>query len=199
MLCVPRGLDCHLALPGTLALLERLPTTVPCRWLPFERHAMQPPRSPESQANRSSNHFWQRDLYRERELKHYAAALDLPLDRLYENPDTTVFASALLWLQGQRPGDGVVGCFIAKYFTAYWSGELSPDDVDAGARLLNQCGASGAQWLTEPIAGELVDQQRAALRQAGLFNSPAYVFQGEVYYGRAHLPLLEALLCGHQR
>ncbi|MFK7914902.1 MAG: DsbA family protein [Pseudomonadales bacterium] len=185
---------CHLALPGTLAMLERTQHEQQCRWLPFERHAMLPPRTADNETDRSSSHFQQRDLYRERELQHYAAALQLPLERLYENPDTTVFASALLWLQAQPAASRVLHGFLRGYFAAYWSATISPEDRNACAQLLDSNGADGGSWLSAGPDNALVHDQREALRAAGLFNAPAYLLQGEVYYGRAHLPLIELKL-----
>ena len=185
---------CHLALPGTLAMLERTGQSNACRWLPFERHAMHAPKPPQANEDRSAGHYRRRDLYRDRELRHYAAALQLPFDRLYENPDTTLFASALLWLQTNAVPGEVLHRFLRGYFKAYWSAAIRADDGAACAQMLDASGADGASWQATAPAAAAVDEQRQALRAGGLFNTPAYLLQGEVYYGRAHLPLIEAIL-----
>ena len=43
-----------------------------------------------------------------------------------------------------------------------------------------------------------LQQMQAALEEVGIFNSPAYVLNGERFHGRQHLPLLRWLLTGRQ-
>lgn len=180
----------HLAIPGTLALLERMGPGLTSRWLPFSRHAMEPP-ARDADSDRGSAHRRNRDQYRERELRYYAAAVGLPLERLYENPECLPFASALLWLAAAEASPSVFAAFLSGTFNAYWSGALAADDAAGCALHLTTAGADGAAWLDGGLDSAAVRQQHQALRDAGLFNSPAYLYQGEVYYGRAHLPLLE--------
>lgn len=187
----------QLALPGTLSMLERVQH--PARWLPYDRHVMTAPASAPAPEDRGVQHRYQRDLYRQRELRFYADALSLPLTRLYENPDTAVFAAALLWLQEQ---DEPVGGFLQRAFNDYWSGAMPLISVPTIAATLQAAGNGADAWLSQcteqnqlnAATAATVAAQFASLRSAGLFNSPAYLLQGEVYYGRAHLPLLERLL-----
>lgn len=181
----------HLAIPGTLALLERMGPGLTSRWLPFNRHAMEPP-ARDADSDRGSAHRRSREQYRERELRYYAAAVGLPLERLYQNPECLPFASALLWLAEAEASPAVLAAFLTATFKAYWSGALDADDAAGCAHQLTAAGADGAAWLDGGIDSAAILQQHQALRDAGLFNSPAYLYQGEVYYGRAHLPLLEA-------
>ncbi len=186
----------HLALPGTLRLLRQ---TKRCAyWYPFVRPALKKPEPPFANESRGAAHRRFRGEYRERELRFYATALDLPLRQLYKQPNTLPFANALLWLSVMEPSSTRVPAFVQTCFSRYWSATLQIDHCNELAQLLTNSGADGEHWLRAATAdGYLTEGARAqteahvaAARAAGLFNTPAYLYDDEVFYGRAHLPLL---------
>lgn len=186
----------HLALPGTLRLLQQ--TKRCAHWYPFVRPALKPPAQQTANETRGATHRRLRGEYQERELRFYATALDLPLQRLYEQPNALPFANALLWLNATEPNSPCVPVFVQACFSRYWSATLQIDRCTEIAQLLTDSGADGEHWLRSATAdGGLTDEAKArseahlaAARAAGLFNTPAYLYNGEVFYGRAHLPLL---------
>lgn len=186
----------HLAMPGTLRLLQQ--TERPAQWYPFVKPALKTPAQQTANESRGAAHRRLRGEYQERELRFYASALDLPLQRLYEQPNALPFANALLWLGATESNSLRVPAFVQSCFSRYWSATLQIDHCNELAQLLTDSDADGEHWLRAATAdGCLTEDARAqtevhvaAAQAAGLFNTPAYLYDGEVFYGRAHLPLL---------
>ncbi len=190
----------HLAVPGTLALLEQ--TQHSARWLPFTRPVVHKPPSQRDDEDRGERHKRLRKEYQDRELRFYAQALDLPLSALYQGLDTLPFAHALLWLAHSEPEADHTQSFVQLSFHRHWSSQQDLSDCTVISQLLSECGASGVQWQQQAAENAKLtaearvqcDTHLAAAQQAGLFNTPAYLHNEEVFYGRAHLPLLRQRL-----
>ncbi|MGI9323976.1 MAG: DsbA family protein [Pseudomonadales bacterium] len=188
--------DSHLAMPGTLLLLQQSERSA--QWYPFIKSTPKPPTQKTANETRGAAHRRLRGEYRERELRFYASALGLPLRRLYEQANALPFANALLWLGASDPNAPCAPAFVLACFSSYWAASLQIDDCSSLAELLTESGADGKLWLrSATVDGCLTHDQLArteaqlsAAQAAGVFNAPAYLYDGEIFYGRAHLPLL---------
>lgn len=190
----------HLAVPGAVALAASAAQTV--RWFPLARPAITPA-TEVAGTGRSAAHKQHRFRYREQELRFYAKAMGRSLAALYQDPQPACFASVLLWVQHRAPGH--LTAAIEQAFAAHWECRINAEAPADWARCLDNAvpGAQlGARWQEACAAGAslapdalaLVRSQAELLQAAGLFNTPAFIFDGEVFYGRGHLPLLERRL-----
>ena len=84
-----------------------------------------------------------------------------------------------------------------RVFERFWKRELDIESPDALVAVLAECGAD-----TKEFVGFLNDEGRRELRRiqqeaeaAGVFGVPSYVLEdGDLYWGREHLPHIRALV-----
>ena len=131
-----------------------------------------------------------------RELERDCEALDLPLELAQRRLDAGHLHEALLWLHEQ--GQGPLKFIEAAYQHMFRNGEL----VDTPTKVQGLLAASG--YDEDVISGFMsfsparLAAHQASLLEAGIFDSPAYLWQGELFQGRQHLPLLHWHLTGKQ-
>jgi 2-hydroxychromene-2-carboxylate isomerase len=114
------------------------------------------------------------------------------------------------WPFNVRLADGVVIAaieagldpdpFLRRAFAAVWEDQLNLADSAVLVKLLDESGLPGKQ-LTERSASEEVsavyEQNRQEALAADVFGSPAYVLDGEVFWGQDRIELLaDALKSG---
>ena len=177
----------YLALKPTRALCEEL--GVPLNW-----HAIRSYQSPLIQEKPDEEvgerHRRVRALARRKTHMLYAEIQNLPLQ--FRNPPTnTDMSLAALSLLNDSGADPLP--FVAAAFDAYWTGDTDLNDAAVVAEL------SGAPAF--PDNDENGDAARirleAALWQAkenGIFTSPTYVVNEQIFVGREHLPWISELL-----
>ena len=173
----------YLALKPTLALCEEL--GVPISWhgiRSYQRPLMQ--EKPNEEVG--ERHRRVRALARQKTHLLYAQVQDLPMQ--FRNPPTNSdMALAALSLLNDSGSDPLP--FITAAFNAYWTGDADLNDAGVVASL------PGAPTL------ETDDDARthfeAGLEQAeanGIFTSPTYVVNEQIFVGREHLPWIRKLL-----
>jgi 2-hydroxychromene-2-carboxylate isomerase len=114
------------------------------------------------------------------------------------------------WPFNGRLADGVVIAateaghdpepFLRRAFPAIWEGELNLADAAVLSKLADDAGLPGAQ-LVERSESEVIsaayEQNRQDALGADVFGSPAYVLDGEVFWGQDRIELLaDALKSG---
>jgi 2-hydroxychromene-2-carboxylate isomerase len=92
---------------------------------------------------------------------------------------------------------GVFRDYHDRVFERFWKRELDIESPDALSALLRDCGADTAEFPAF-VAGEgsrkLQDIQREA-EAAGVFGVPSFLLDdGDLYWGREHLPRIRELL-----
>jgi 2-hydroxychromene-2-carboxylate isomerase len=90
--------------------------------------------------------------------------------------------------------------YIGAVYEPFWKRELDIEDAAAICNVLQEAGAAIEgfdEYLQTDGAAENSALQSAAF-DAGLFGVPSYVVNGEVYFGREHLPRIRWLLSGEQ-
>jgi len=112
--------------------------------------------------------------------------------------DTSLAAIGMLWAKHQ--GDAILERYIDKVYEPFWKRELDVEDPAVVAAVLAEAGAdlSGFDdYLRGDGARENAELQTAAF-DAGIFGVPSYIHEGELYFGREHLPRLRWLLTGSE-
>lgn len=163
-------------------------------WLPLTTPPLKPPSEPRDGDDRGARHRRFRANALAREIEIYGAAQALVLRDYYRSGDAGAARLGWLWVRDRRRDR--LQAYLAELFRAYWSLELDASSSKQVARLLDGLGAEGAlyrEWSQSegPAAAAALDDE---LRRFGLFQVPAYVVEGEVFYGRQHLPMIDWLL-----
>jgi 2-hydroxychromene-2-carboxylate isomerase len=90
--------------------------------------------------------------------------------------------------------------FLRRVFAAVWEDELDLADAETVARLADEAGLPGTALVRRSQAEEisaLYEKNRQDALAAGVFGSPAYVLDGEAFWGQDRIELLaDALKSG---
>jgi 2-hydroxychromene-2-carboxylate isomerase len=189
-----RNPKAYLALQPTFALEDELGMTFD--WWPVHVSAMSRPHPEQPNEDRGTRHRRIRALYYEHDLRRYASVYGLELGDLYRNPDVSIASSGLLWVKQHAPH--ALRAYLTAVFERYWQERLQLDDANAISALLQEIGVDASRF-KEHAQGEGLASYAAAvsgLRAAGIFDVPAYVIEGEIFFGRQHLPMVHWLLTG---
>lgn len=186
----------YLALGPTLRLGRELGLAID--WLPLCAQTLRPPSPPGPRDDRGIRHRRHRAHMIAREIAVYADAQGLTLREPYRDDPADAANLAWLWVRAEAPPRLLP--FLQETFRRYWAVELAAGDPDAVAEVLRACGLDAdafRRWAGGP-GSELAAQVAGELAAVGVFQSPAYVLDGEVFYGRQHLPMIRWLLQGRQ-
>lgn len=189
--CVdPRHPLAYLALGPVQALAEELAIEVD--WLPFPAPGLKPP--PPPAPDRGARHRRARARYQASEIERYADVQGLVIREPFRDVDSTPALLGHLWLQ-QRAADGLPD-YLQRVFRGHWDATLDIANPKTVAGVLEDTGVDAGEFLAflrgpGPAA---LDDLRQQLVAAGVFTVPSLIADGEVFVGRAHLPLLRRLL-----
>lgn len=104
-------------------------------------------------------------------------------------PDRCVIA---IGLEGRNPD-----AYIRRAFAALWQEEMDLGDEAVLAALLGEVEEPAALILERaksPMVEALFDENRRYALDAGVFGAPAYVLDGEVFWGQDRLDMLDDAL-----
>jgi 2-hydroxychromene-2-carboxylate isomerase len=186
----------YLALQPTYALEDQL--GIAFDWWPTLVAPMSRPQEARQGEDRGTRHKRIRAQYYERDIRRYASEYGLKMGDLHRNPDATVASIGLLWVK-QYARDSLRQ-YLSAVFDGYWQERLRLDDVAAIEAVLREIGVPVVGWGAYVVDSgrESFDRASAGLREAGVFDVPAYVVEREVFFGRQHLPMVRWLLTGNQ-
>lgn len=92
--------------------------------------------------------------------------------------------------------------FLRRAFIGVWEQQADLGDPSTVTRLADEAGLPGAKLVAHSASdeiGELYDQNRQDAITAGVFGSPAWVLEGEVFWGQDRIELLaDALKSGRK-
>jgi 2-hydroxychromene-2-carboxylate isomerase len=184
----------YLAKDATFALEDEL--NVAFDWQPIRLSPLTRPVPARDDDDRGTQHRRLRAQYHEHEHRRYAARSGLRLGDLYRNPDPTIAGIGLLWSNSQSRA--IARRYVDAVFARYWAEQLDLADASAIAGVLRDVGADVTGW-DEYVAVDgraaIADVQQR-LSGAGVFDVPAYVVEGDVFFGRQHLPMIRWILSG---
>jgi 2-hydroxychromene-2-carboxylate isomerase len=182
----------YLATAPTCALADEIGIAID--WLPLALSQGNPPGPANTGNDRGSRHRRIRAEYIDRDVLRYAADRGIELRGLHRETDSTVAAIGLLW--AKRQGPSIARAFVERVFERYWREALNLEDERAIAALLAEIGASvsGFEAFVKSEGRAELARIQSELREAGVFEVPSYIVNGEVYLGRQHLPLIRSML-----
>ncbi len=144
------------------------------------------------QENRTA-HQWRRVRYSYMDCRRQARKRGLVIRGPQKIWDSALAAAGMLF--AQRAGDAVFRRYHNAVFERFWKRELDIEDASVIAAVLAESGADGAAFVAQAQAGR--DEVAAISRAAeanGVFGVPSYIVDGELFWGREHLPDIRAML-----
>ncbi len=150
-----------------------------------------------AQQNRSEEQ-WSGVKYAYYDCRRYANLRQLTVRGTVKIWDTNLAAIGLLW--AKRQGDAVLERYIGAVYEPFWKRQLDVEDAAVVRSVLQQAGAETAgfdEYAQTDGAAENSALQSAAF-DAGIFGVPSYVVNGQLYFGREHLPRIRWHLSGEQ-
>jgi 2-hydroxychromene-2-carboxylate isomerase len=104
--------------------------------------------------------------------------------------------AAIGMLYAKRQGDEVLRRYHDLTFERFWKRELDIEDPDVIVAVLAEAGADTAGF-SAYLEGEgrpELDQICRAAEAVGVFGVPSFIVDGELFWGREHLPDIRAML-----
>jgi 2-hydroxychromene-2-carboxylate isomerase len=139
-------------------------------------------------------HQWRRVRYSYMDCRRQAQKRGLIIRGPQKIWDSTLAAAGLLW--AKRQDDDILRRYSDMTFERFWRRELDIEDASVIGAVLGEAGADQtgvAAYLAGDGPREVARVSRAAEVQ-GVFGVPSFVLDGELFWGREHLPDIRNLL-----
>jgi 2-hydroxychromene-2-carboxylate isomerase len=131
-------------------------------------------------------HQWRRVRYSYMDCRREARKRGLTIRGTQKIWDSQLAAAGMVY--ALRDGDGVFRRYHDTVFARFWERALDIESVDAISGVLAEAGASpGFATVAEACLQEVSAISRAA-EADGVFGVPTFVLDGELFWGREHLP-----------
>ena len=140
-------------------------------------------------------HQWRRVRYSYMDCRRQARARGLTIRGTQKIWDSATAAAGMLF--AQRQGDDIFRRYQDLMFERFWQRALDIECIEVVAAVLAEAGCDQrdfSAWVDEGRA-EVAAISRAA-EDIGVFGVPTFVLDGEVFWGREHLPHIRAMLTG---
>jgi 2-hydroxychromene-2-carboxylate isomerase len=148
---------------------------------------------------RRNPHQWRRVRYSYMDCRRQAHKRGLVIRGPQKIWDSTVALQGMLY--AKRQGDAVLRCYHDIVFERFWKRELDIENPKVIRAVLTEAGADTAA-LPGYLAGQGPQDLHEICRAAeatGVFGVPTFVVEGELFWGREHLPdireMLKAAVC----
>ena len=141
---------------------------------------------------------WLGVRYAYMDAKRYARLNDILIYGTQKIWDSSLAGVGMLW--AKRAGKDVLARYLDVTYERFWKRELDIEDIDVVAGVVREAGAD-AEGFRDFAAGPgraEHDELQASLHPAGVFGVPTYILEGEIYFGREHLPTVRWLLGGRE-
>lgn len=144
--------------------------------------------------DRRSPAQWRAVKYAYSNVRRYAAERN-PLLTVYGTRkiwDTTLAGTAMLFATDA----GRLRQFQQRIWPAFWRRELDAENMSEVARALSESGieASGFREFSSGAGLERLSKIQEEASRRGVFGVPSYFLDGELFFGREHLPILRRKL-----
>jgi 2-hydroxychromene-2-carboxylate isomerase len=138
-------------------------------------------------------HQWRRVRYSYMDCRRQARKRGLTIRGTQKIWDSSLAAAGMLF--ARQAGDIVFRRYHDMVFERFWSRALDIENIVAVAEVLTEAGADASEFSarSEALREQVAAISRAAESQ-GVFGVPTFVFGGEIYWGREHLPDIRQLL-----
>ena len=141
-----------------------------------------------------SAHQWRRVKYSYMDCRRQARRRGLTIRGTVKIWDTVLGAAGLLW--AKRQGEAVLRGYHDRVFERFWKRELDIEDIDVVTAVLTEAGADTAGFAAYAASEgpAEVARIRLAAEEAGVFGTPTFVIDGELFWGSEHLPDIREML-----
>lgn len=139
-----------------------------------------------------NDHQWRRVRYSYMDCRRQASKRGLVIRGTQKIWDSTLAAAGMLF--AQKAGHAVFRRYHDTVFERFWRRDLDIENLDVMSGLLRDFGADGAfAEAAETLKAEVHGISRRA-EAGGVFGVPTFVLDGEIFWGREHLPDIRTML-----
>jgi len=137
---------------------------------------------------------WRRVKYSYMDCRRQARKRGLVIRGTVKIWDTVLGACGLLW--AKRQGDPVFRGYHDRVFERFWKRELDIENIGVVSAVLDEAGADIADFATYAAEEGPAEVQRIRIEaeEAGVFGTPTFVIDGELFWGSEHLPDIREML-----
>jgi 2-hydroxychromene-2-carboxylate isomerase len=136
-------------------------------------------------------HQWRRVRYSYMDCRREARKRGLIIRGTQKIWDSTLAAAGMLF--AQRHGEGAFRQYHDTVFARFWQRDLDIESVETLASVLEQAGAPGFAAYAAEGRAEVAAISRQA-EAMGVFGVPTFVVNGELFWGREHLPSIRDMV-----
>ena len=139
-------------------------------------------------------HQWRRIKYSYMDCRRQARKRGLVIRGTTKIWDTTLASAGMLW--AKRQGDSILQRYLDIAFERFWKRELDIEDLGAVSAVLTGAGGETAGF-ADYAASEGPREVARICREAeekGVFGVPSFIVDGELFWGREHLPDIREML-----
>jgi 2-hydroxychromene-2-carboxylate isomerase len=139
-------------------------------------------------------HQWRRVRYSYMDCRRQARKRGLVIRGPQKIWDSTLASCGMLY--AKRQGDAVVRRYHDITFERFWERQLDIEDPAVIAAVLVEAGAdtAGFSAYSEGNGRKEVERVCRSAEAIGVFGVPSFIVDGELFWGREHLPDIRALL-----
>lgn len=144
--------------------------------------------------NNRNPHQWRRVKYSYMDCRRYANIRDITIRGPQKIWDTQLISIALLWIKNNHYE--LTELFIKYVFEKFWKRELDIEDNNVITNILKHIGISTNGFKEWSINGGKKELEVIIEKghEKGVFGVPSYYFDNELFWGREHLPMIEAII-----
>jgi 2-hydroxychromene-2-carboxylate isomerase len=145
---------------------------------------------------RRSSGQWARVKYAYYDVRRYGSLRSMTIRGAVKMWDSSLAGIGMMWAKAQGPR--TLRAYSALVYERFWRRELDLEDARVIERVLNEAGAhtSGFQGYTAGEGRAAYERLQRSAFDAGIFGVPSYVIDGELFFGREHLPRMRWMLTG---
>jgi 2-hydroxychromene-2-carboxylate isomerase len=150
-----------------------------------------------AQSNRTPQQ-WSGVKYAYRDARRYASLRGLTIRGTTKIWDSSLAGIAMQWAKLQ--GRSILRGYIDRVYDRFWKRELDIEDPVVIERVLAEAGADLNGFSAYHTGAGRADNDRiqAQIFEAGVFGVPSFIVDGELFFGREHLPRIRWLLSGRR-
>jgi 2-hydroxychromene-2-carboxylate isomerase len=139
-------------------------------------------------------HQWRRVKYSYMDCRRQARKRGLTIRGTVKIWDTVLGACGLLW--AKRQSNAVFRTYHDRVFERFWKREFDIEHLAVVTAVLAEAGADTSGFAAYAAAEGQTEVKRIRLdaEAAGVFGTPTFVIDGELFWGSEHLPDIREML-----
>ncbi len=141
---------------------------------------------------------WSGVKYAYRDARRYASLRGLTIRGTTKIWDSSLAGIGMQWAKQQ--GREILRGYIDRVYDRFWKRELDIEDPAVIEGVLREAGADLNGFSAYHTGAGRTDNDRiqAQIFEAGVFGVPSFIVDGELFFGREHLPRIRWLLTGRR-